>query len=78
LPYSSPSCAHRLSCPSVARRRLGAAGLPGGMPQAHGLAGDAELAGDLSLANTDNEQLGAAQPAAPQPFRFLCRAANDV
>jgi hypothetical protein len=48
------------------------------MPQAHGLAGDAELAGDLSLANTDNEQLGAAQPAAPQPFRFLCRAANDV
>jgi hypothetical protein len=46
--------------PSVAaRRRLGAVGLPGGMPQAHGLAGDAELAGDLSLANADGEQLGA-------------------
>jgi hypothetical protein len=62
-----------------AAQGVNAAGLPAGMPQAHGLAGDAELAGDLSLANADSEQLASAQPAGLEPFTvLLCRrAASD-
>jgi hypothetical protein len=46
------------------------------MPAAHGLAGDAELAGDLGLAHAEGEQLGSAQPAGLEPVVFsLCRGA---
>jgi hypothetical protein len=49
------------------------------MPQAHGLAGDAQLAGDLGLMDAGGEQLGGAEPAGLEPFAFsLCRrAAGD-
>jgi hypothetical protein len=49
------------------------------MPQAHGLAGDAELAGDLGLANADGEQLGGTQPAGLEPLALSLRrrAARD-
>jgi hypothetical protein len=49
------------------------------MPEADGLAGDPELAGDLGLADTDGEQLGGAQPASLEPIAFLLyrRAARD-
>ena len=44
---------------------------PAGMPDADGLGGDTELAGDLGLANTDGEQLGGTQPAGLEPLAFL-------
>jgi hypothetical protein len=44
------------------------------MPEAYGLAGDAELVGDLGLAEATGEQLGGAQPAGLKPLAFLlCR-----
>jgi hypothetical protein len=43
-----------------AAQRLRPAALPAGMPDAHRLAGDPELAGDLGLADADSEQLGGA------------------
>jgi hypothetical protein len=60
-------------------QRVGAAALPGGMPAAHGLAGNAESTGDLGLAYTDGEQLASAQPAGLQAFTFMLRrrAARD-
>jgi hypothetical protein len=40
------------------------------------LAGDAELAGDLGLADAGGEQFGGAQPTGLEPFAFLsCRGA---
>jgi hypothetical protein len=36
-------------------QRIGADRLPAGVPQARGLAGHAELAGDLDLGNADRE-----------------------
>jgi hypothetical protein len=64
---------------AAAAQRLGAAALPGGMPQAHRLAGDAEPAGDLGLADAGSEQLGGAQPTGLQSFTFTScrRAARD-
>jgi hypothetical protein len=49
------------------------------MPDAHGLGRDVELAGDLSLADADGEQLGRSQPASLEPLPFLLcrRAARD-
>jgi hypothetical protein len=64
---------------AAAARRVSAAGLSTGMPEAHGLAGDAELASDPGLADADGEQLGRAEPAGLEPFAFLLcrRAASD-
>ena len=58
-------------------QRLRATALPAGMPDAHGLGGDAELAGDLGLlADASGEQLGGARPASLEPVAFLlCRGA---
>jgi hypothetical protein len=58
---------------------LGTTGLPAGMPDAHGLGRDLELAGDLGLGDAGGEQLGRAQPAGLQAVTFsLCRrAARD-
>jgi hypothetical protein len=57
-----------------AAQRLRPAALPAGMPDAHRLAGDPELAGDLGLADADSEQLGGAQPPGLKPLAFLlCR-----
>ena len=53
-----------------------AATLPTGMPNAHGLGGDAELAGNLGLAHAGGEQFGRAEPAALEPVTLLlCRSA---
>jgi hypothetical protein len=55
---------------------LGTTGLPAGMPDAHGLGRDLELAGDLGLGDAGGEQLGRAQPAGLQAVTFsLCRSA---
>jgi hypothetical protein len=43
------------------RRASVPAGLPAGMPDAHRLGRDLELAGDLSLVHAGGEQLGRAQ-----------------
>jgi len=58
---------------------VGTGGLPALMPQVHALAGNAEPAGDLSLADADCKQLSGAQPAGLEPVAFvLCReAASD-
>jgi hypothetical protein len=46
------------------------------VPDAHGLGGDAELAGDLGLVDTGREQLGRAEPTGLEPVAFsLCRRA---
>jgi hypothetical protein len=50
----------------AACKGAGAAGLPGGVPAAGGLAGDAEPAGDLGRVDTSGEQLAGAQPAGLQ------------
>jgi hypothetical protein len=78
-PYGTRTEATTSRPGSARARRPAAARPPGGMPAAHGLAGDIELAGDLGLADADSEQLGGAQPAGLQPFTFmLCRrAARD-
>ena len=53
-----------------------AATLPTGIPNAHGLGGDAELAGNLGLAYAGGEQSGRAEPAALEPVTLLlCRSA---
>jgi hypothetical protein len=64
---------------AAAAQPIGAAGLSTGMPEAHGLAGDAELASDPGLVDADGEQLGRAEPAGLEPFAFLLcrRAASD-
>jgi hypothetical protein len=56
-----------------------ASGLPAGMPGAHGLGGDGELAGDLGLADASGEQFGCAEAAALEPFAFSLgrRTARD-
>jgi hypothetical protein len=38
------------------------------VPDADGLGGDAELAGDLALVDPGGEQLGRAEPAALKPL----------
>ena len=46
------------------------------MPDADGLGGDAQLAGDLGLADATGEQLGRTEPSGLQSFAFLlCRKA---
>ena len=40
------------------------------MPDAHGLGGDAELAGNLGLVDTGREQLGRAEPTGLEPVSF--------
>jgi hypothetical protein len=50
---------------------VGAALTPAGVPDAHGLGGDAELAGDLGLADAEGEQFGGAQPPGLEPFTFV-------
>jgi hypothetical protein len=58
---------------------IGTAGLPARVPDADGLGGDAELAGDLSLADTSGEQLGRAEPVSLEPVACsLCRRAGTV
>jgi hypothetical protein len=52
-------------------QRVGAALKPAGVPDAHGLGGDAELAGDLGLAEAEGEQFGGAQPPRLKPFTFV-------
>ena len=48
------------------------------MPDAHRLGGDAELAGDLDLADAGGEQLGGAQPTGLEPVTFsLCRKGGE-
>jgi hypothetical protein len=55
---------------------LGAALLEADVPDAHGLWGDAELAGDLGLVDTGGEQLGRAEPTGLESVTFsLCRRA---
>lgn len=49
-----------------AAQRLRPAVLPAGMPDAHGLRGDAELAGNLGLADTGSEQFAGAEPTSLQ------------
>jgi hypothetical protein len=63
----------------AAAQRLGAASLPAGVPDAHGLGRDLELAGDLGLVDAGGEQLGRPQPAGLEPVTFLLgrRAARD-
>jgi hypothetical protein len=63
----------------AAAQRLGAALLPAGVPDAHGLGRDLELAGDLGLVDAGGEQLGRPQPAGLEPVTFLLgrRAARD-
>jgi hypothetical protein len=51
----------------------GAGDLPTPIPQMHALAGDADLAGDLSLADAGSEQLGGPQPTGLEPLAFLLR-----
>ena len=47
-----------------------------GVPDAHGLGRDLELAGDLGFVDAGGEQLGRAQPAGLEPVTFcLCRGA---
>jgi hypothetical protein len=62
-----------------AAQGVGAIGLPAPIPQMHALAGNAELTGDLGLADTGGEQLPSTQPACLEAFAFmLCRrAAGD-
>jgi hypothetical protein len=61
---------------SSAAQRIQPTCSPAGVPHAYGLGGDAELAGDLGLADTDGKQLAGAQPAGLQPVTFLlCRRA---
>ncbi len=43
------------------------------MPLADALAGDTELAGDLSLTQADGEQLGSAKPANLEAVTYLLR-----
>jgi hypothetical protein len=59
------------SAPAVPR--VDAAGLEAGMPDAHGLRGDLELAGDLGLAHADSEQLSS-RPARRTGRRGLGQA----
>ena len=48
--------------------------LPALIPEVDALAGDAELAGDLGLADAGGEQLGGTQPTGLASFAFsLCR-----
>jgi hypothetical protein len=54
----------------------GAGGLPTPIPQMHALARDAELAGDLGLADASGEQPAGPQPTGLEPLAFLlCRGA---
>jgi hypothetical protein len=66
----------RRAAQSFAAQPIGPTGLPAAVPDAHGLGGDAELAGDLGLAHAGGEQLGRAQPPGLEPVTFsLCRSA---
>jgi hypothetical protein len=57
-------------------KRLRPAALPAGMPDADGLGGAPELAGDLGLAHPGGEQLPSVEPAGLEPVAFsLCRRA---
>jgi hypothetical protein len=69
----------RRAAGAFAAQRLTAAGLEAAMPDADGLGGDAEPAGDLGLVDAGGEQLGRAQPAGLEPVALsLCRwAARD-
>ena len=69
----------RRSGRASAVQALDAIGLPTLVPKMRTLAGDAELAGDLGLADAGGEQLGGAQPTRLEAFAFLLcrRAASD-
>jgi hypothetical protein len=83
---SSRACSTAASCASdsrgagplgaLAAQGLRPAGLEAAVPDADGLGGDTELAGDLGLADASGEQLGGPQPPGLEPFAFsLCRRA---
>jgi hypothetical protein len=66
----------RRTARAFAAQGIGPAGRPAGMPDAHGLSRDLDLAGDLGLVDAAGEQLGRAQPASLQAVTFLlCRGA---
>jgi hypothetical protein len=64
---------------TLAAQSVGSSGPPALVPKMHALAGDAELASHLGLADSGGEQLGGPQPTGLEPLAFLLRrrAASD-
>src|SRR4029450_11236176 len=61
---------------TLAAQAVGAVGLPALVPEMGTLAGDAELASDLGLADADGEQLSRAEPTLLKSLALvLCRGA---
>jgi hypothetical protein len=64
---------------TLAAQSVSSSGPPALVPDMHALAGDAELASHLGLADAGGEQLGGPQPTGLEPLAFLLRrrAASD-